>query len=135
MTIVHTFVSPVLAERHLTTLPGLLSADQSNNPAQLSALGKLLLLDLFGDVLVLGELAAQLQHAVLQGQHLGQGVVEEGGGERDAVGRRVLQADLELARLLLAVDGALLLYRRRGSAVSLHTRSATCLFMEWMKAG
>lgn len=56
------------------------------------------------DGLRLGQVGGRLQHAVLQGQHLLQRVVEEGRGEGDGLAvAAVRQAHLELARLLLAV--------------------------------
>jgi hypothetical protein len=54
----------------LSTLPGLLRADQSNDPRQLRALRKLLLLGLLIDIRAGSNVVADRQHAVLQRKKL-----------------------------------------------------------------
>lgn len=84
------------------TLPRLLRTNQRDNSRQLSALLKLLPLDLLTRIRR-RNLAPRLQHAILQSQHLRERVVQEGRGELDAVGARVGEADLEFSRWFLAV--------------------------------
>jgi hypothetical protein len=97
--------------KRLCSLSCLLGADEGNDAAQLSALRKLFLLDLVVDVLAGGNVVADGQHAVLQRQQLGQGVVEERCGEGDVGGRLsgVGQAHFQLARGLADSGGLLLL--------------------------
>jgi hypothetical protein len=88
----------------LSTLPGLLRANQSNDPRQLRALRKLLLLGLLIDIRAGSNVIADRQHAVLQRKKLRQRVVEEGCAEGDVGGRLAIvgQAHLELSRWLLS---------------------------------
>jgi hypothetical protein len=92
-------------ERHLSTLPGLLGADQSDDPRQLGTLVELFPLDILVDTFDGRDVVADLEHPVLERQQLGQGVVQERCGEGD-VGRRgavVGDAHLELPRRLAGV--------------------------------
>jgi hypothetical protein len=88
----------------LSTLPGLLRANQSNDPRQLRALGKLLLFGLLIDIGAGSNVIADRQHAVLQRKKLRQRVVEEGCAEGNVGGRLAIvgQAHLELSRWLLS---------------------------------
>lgn len=64
----------------------LLGADERNDSRQLGTLVELLVLDALVDVLARGDVVADLEHAVLQRQELGERVVEEGCGEGDVGG-------------------------------------------------
>ena len=61
----------------LRTLPGLLGTDHGDDPAQLGALGCVLLDHLLLHAISLGEVGRGLQHPVLKHQHLLQCVVKE----------------------------------------------------------
>lgn len=92
------------SNRRSSALPRLLGADHGDDPAELGALGGVLLDDGLVDVLALAQVGGRLEHAVLQRQHLLQRVVEEGRGEGDGLPvAAVGQAHLQLARCLLAV--------------------------------
>jgi len=81
-----------------SSLPRFLRANQRNNPTQFGTLLELLPFDLLWGIAG-GNFGACLQHAVLQVQHLGEGVVEEWSRELDVAGRG-READLQLARRL-----------------------------------
>jgi hypothetical protein len=91
----------------LSTLPSLLAANQRNNPRQLRALRKLLLLGLLVHVPTGRNIVAHLEHAVLQRKQLRQRVVQERRAEGDVGGRLAVvgQAHFELARGLLGAAG------------------------------
>ena len=83
------------------TLSSFLGTDESDDSAQLCALCRLFPDHLLVHTFSLGQVRGGLEHAVLKGQHLLEGVVEERCAEADVVGTGGGEAHFELAWLFL----------------------------------
>jgi len=84
----------------LSTLSSLLGTDERNDSAQLRALRCLFSDNLLINSLGLGQIGGGLEHAVLEGEHLLEGVVEEWSAEADVLWTTGTESHLKLARLL-----------------------------------
>lgn len=115
----------------LSALPCLLGADHGDDPAELGRLSGVLLDDRLIYTLRFRELGGRCEHAVLELQHLLEGVVEERCGESDRLSAAARwKTHLQLARSFPAALRDvlhLLLHLRSLTIINISSRAQHCI--------